>query len=123
MGIVLDEFLDFDMTVNTLSRSGGKALGSIYSKFKLNNGFGFNTYTKLFVVPILDYCSGVYGDTISSRKLILFKIGQLDSFWRSIDLHVTKPLRLTWDGYQVELDVTLICYGYGIDLYAWTTLG
>ncbi len=41
-----------------------RALGSVISKFKYFRNVGFKTYSKLYhlgVIPILDYCSGVWG--------------------------------------------------------------
>ena len=66
LGLVLDEFLNYETTAAILSESGGRALGAVYSKFKHLKGLGYNTYTKLYnagVTPILDYCSGVWGYT------------------------------------------------------------
>ncbi len=60
----------------------GRALGAIYNKHRLNKGFGYNTYTKLYhsgVAPTLYYCSTVWGycnldkiDTVQNRALRLF---------------------------------------------------
>ncbi len=70
LGLVFDEFLDFNVTAGTLADSAGRALGAIYSKFKILKGLGYKTYTKMYetgVVPILDYCSGVWGFNRSSK--------------------------------------------------------
>ena len=64
LGIILDENLDFNCTASVLSNSANRALGGICSKFRKLKGLGFNTMTSLFqtgVVPILDYCSGIWG--------------------------------------------------------------
>ena len=65
-----------------LAESAGRALGSIYDKYKINMGFGYSTYTKLYesgVAPIFDYCSFLWGynvldkiDTIQNRAIRLF---------------------------------------------------
>ena len=65
-----------------LAESAGRALDSIYNKYKINRGFGYSTYTKMYesgVVTILDYCSSVWGysvshkiDTIQKRVIRLF---------------------------------------------------
>ena len=47
LGIILDEFLDFNTTASILADSAGRALGNIFSKYKMNKGFGYDTYTKL----------------------------------------------------------------------------
>ena len=79
LGIVVDEFLDYSVTAGILADSAGRALGSIYTKYRFHKGLGYTTYTKLYeagVVPILDYCAGVWGhnkldkiDTIQNRAI------------------------------------------------------
>ena len=64
MGVILDESLRFNETADTLAGAGGRALGSIISKFRTLRNVGFDTFTKMFdsnVSPILEYCSGVWG--------------------------------------------------------------
>ena len=64
LGIIFDEHLTFNNCIETLSEAGGRALGSIISKFKTLKDCTFNTYDKLFntgVTPILDYSAGVWG--------------------------------------------------------------
>ena len=82
LGIILDEYLDFDTTSSVLAGSGGRALGAVYSKFCKLKGLGYRTYTKMYeagVIPILDYCSGVWGfksfgkiNTIQNRAIRFF---------------------------------------------------
>ncbi len=57
LGIVLNEHLEYSMVAKILANSAGRALGAIYNTYRLNTGFGYDTYTKLYhsgVVPILD---------------------------------------------------------------------
>ena len=64
LGMVFNEFLDYKISSKVLADSGGRALGALYSKFKHNNGLGFDTFTKLYecgVAPILDYGSAIWG--------------------------------------------------------------
>ncbi len=64
LGIYFDEFLDFKCTASMFAREGGRALGSIISKFKSLKNVGFETYTKLYhtgVVPVMDYSLGIWG--------------------------------------------------------------
>ena len=82
LGVLFDEYSQFKTIASMLASAAGRALGSIYSKFKKLNGLGFNTYTKMFncgVTPILDYSSGVWGfkkfskcDTVQNRAIRLF---------------------------------------------------
>ena len=82
LGIVMHYSLNYDFTAEMLSKSGSRALGAICSKFRNNKGLGYNTYKKSFmtgVAPILDYCSGVWGngklpklDTVQNRAIRYF---------------------------------------------------
>ena len=82
LGVVFDEFLDYTITAGILANSAGRALGSIYNKFKQNKGLGYTTSRKLYdscVTPIFDYCTGVWGynklekiDTIQNKAIRLY---------------------------------------------------
>ena len=82
LGVVLYDNMDFNATVETLFNSGGRALGSMISKIHRFKDVGFETYTKLYyscVVPVTDYCSGVWGfrdfnkgDMIQNRAIRYF---------------------------------------------------
>ena len=64
LGVHMNEHLDFVNTADTLSKAGGRALDAAISKIHSYKDVGFKTYSKLFyscVVPVLDYCSGVWG--------------------------------------------------------------
>ena len=64
LGVYLDQHLDFSITGESLAGAAGRALGKVIAKFKNFRNVGFLTYEKLYnngVVPILDYCSGVWG--------------------------------------------------------------
>jgi hypothetical protein len=55
---------DFSINAEILGKSAGRALGKITVKLRDLKEFGLNTFQKLFescVVPIMDYCSGVWG--------------------------------------------------------------
>ena len=70
LGLVLDQFLNFDVTAETLSAAAGRALGSVISKIHRFKDFRYNTFTTLFhscVTPILDYCSAIWGYRFSSK--------------------------------------------------------
>ena len=82
LGIILDEFLNFDLCTKALATAGGRALGGIISKFKILKNVGFHTFTKLYnagVTPVLEYSSGVWGyvkgediDHIQNRAMRYF---------------------------------------------------
>ena len=64
LGVIFDEFLDFNAAADTLSGAAGRALGGIISKFKMLKNVGFNSFSKLYhsgVVPVMDYCAGIWG--------------------------------------------------------------
>lgn len=53
---------------------GGRALGAIWSKFKLLKNVGVKTYTKLYntgVTPVLDYGSGIWGHSKHNHSEII----------------------------------------------------
>jgi hypothetical protein len=82
LGIIFDEFLDYNVTAKVLADAGNRALGAIIAKYKKINGFGYYTFTKLFnscVCPILDYCSEVWGyrrfnqiDAVQNKAVRIF---------------------------------------------------
>ena len=60
----INKNLDSTTTAGTFSKAGGRALGAVVSKIQSHKDVGYKTYSKLFsscVVPVLDYCSGVWG--------------------------------------------------------------
>ena len=60
---MLNEFLDFNVTMDYLANSASTALGSMLGKVKSNQDLGYLSHTKLFdslVVPILDYRCGTW---------------------------------------------------------------
>ena len=64
LGVVFNEFLDYNMTDLAFAQAGGRALGSIINKFKALKDMGYKTYSKLWdtcVTSVLDYGVGVWG--------------------------------------------------------------
>ena len=64
LGCVFNETLDFTLTCQMLSESAGRALGAVISKMVHNPYLYASTFKKLYdthVIPIIDYCSGVWG--------------------------------------------------------------
>ena len=82
LGVHLNEHLDFAVTAEILAKAGGRALGAVISKIHSYKDVGYNTYSQLFnscVVPVLDYCSGVWSfkyneksDMIQNRAIRYF---------------------------------------------------
>ena len=64
LGLVLTEWLDFNVTVKHLALHANRALGAIIAKCKVLGGFPYKCFTKLFeylVLPILTYATAVWG--------------------------------------------------------------
>ena len=64
LGIIINEYMDYDKVAKTLADAANRALGAVINKYKSLNGLGYYTYTKLFnsgVCPILDYASEIWG--------------------------------------------------------------
>ncbi len=63
LGIIINEHFSYEITATTLPVSAGTALGGVISKFKSFKNVGFQTFSKLYhsgVVPVMDYCAGVW---------------------------------------------------------------
>ena len=64
LGIVMNEFLDFNVTAKIVAQSASRALGALIHKVKINGGMPAITYEKLYncsVQPIIDYGSAIWG--------------------------------------------------------------
>ncbi len=63
LGVILNEFVTFNVTADILSGAANRALGAIINKYKHINGLDYTHYTQLYnsgVCPILDYWSEVW---------------------------------------------------------------
>ena len=70
LGVILEEHLDFNTCAETLGAAGGRALGSVISKFKSIKNMGFSTFSFLYnagVIPVTDYCAGVWGHKLYQK--------------------------------------------------------
>ena len=82
LGVIFDEYLEYKENADVLASSGGRALGAVINKFKTVKNIGFQTFTCLYesgVLPILQYCSGVWGgkdfeelDRVQNRAIRYF---------------------------------------------------
>ncbi len=64
LGIVITEFIAYNVVSQILADAANRALGSVKNKYNKINGFGYYIYTKSFhsaVGPILDYANEVWG--------------------------------------------------------------
>ena len=70
LGIILNEFLDFTETANVLSVAAGRAFSSLVTNLYNKTDLMYSSYTKIYdskLVPIMDYCSSVWGDKCYSK--------------------------------------------------------
>ena len=82
LGLYLNEFLDYGVTVRHLSTSANRALGALHTKVKLIGGMAYDIYSKLYnslVTPVLNYGSALWGtanyrcaNTIQNRACRFF---------------------------------------------------
>ena len=64
LGVLMDEYLNFEVLANVLAGAGGRALGAVLTKFRSFGNIGFNSFSKLYdssVAPVLEYGSEVWG--------------------------------------------------------------
>jgi hypothetical protein len=81
LGVIFSENTDYIAHSQTLSKAAGRALGGVINKIH-SKGIGFKSFEKLFyncVVPVLDYCSSVWGykeyqtlDSVQNRAVRYF---------------------------------------------------
>ncbi|XP_063435839.1 uncharacterized protein LOC134716763 [Mytilus trossulus] len=61
LGLVLSEFLDYNVTAEAVSASANRALGLVIAKCKIFGGVTHNVFSKLYessVLPIVEYGAG-----------------------------------------------------------------
>jgi hypothetical protein len=64
LGLVITEFLDYNVMAKAVAMSASRALGLLIAKCKLNGGFIFNTYTILYgslLWSIISYGAAIWG--------------------------------------------------------------
>ena len=125
LGATLNEYLDFNFTVNKHSESAGRALSAITTKMIKNNGFPFNVFTLLYeacVISVLDYSAAIYG----------FKEYQsaMNIHLRAIRSFLGTPKNVCSPGVLSEVDLLLPHHRTKIQMVAsitvscaWTIIG
>ena len=64
LGMLIDEFLDYERTAKSVAKSASRALGLLIAKCKIIGGLPFNVFTKLYdniVVPVISYSVCIWG--------------------------------------------------------------
>ena len=80
LGLTLTEFLDYDIMAANVAKSSSRALGLVIHKSKLNGGFPYECFTKLYdtlVWPIVEYGSCIWG----TRKRTCIEAVQNRACW------------------------------------------
>ena len=65
LGILLNEFLDHNITVKVVAQSASRALGLLIAKSKCLRGLPFHVFSKFYdsmVWPVIAYGAAVWGD-------------------------------------------------------------
>ena len=66
LGLILNEFLDFNLTAKIVAKSANRALGLVMTKCKTIGGVSYDVYKKLFdslVSPIIEYGAAIWSYT------------------------------------------------------------
>ena len=75
LGVIFEEHLDFNTCAETLGAAGGRALGSVISKFKSIKNMGFSTFSFMYgVIPEIDYYAGVWGHKLYKKRKLFKKV-------------------------------------------------
>jgi hypothetical protein len=64
LGLMLNEFLDFDLTAKSVAQSASRALGLLIAKAKQMGGMPYNVFNKLYdstVWPVISYTASIWG--------------------------------------------------------------
>ena len=75
LGFIINSSLTPHDGCDSLVKAGERALGSLINKTKKTGEVGYATFSKLFntcVVPILDYCGGIWG--VNAKNLNRLKM-------------------------------------------------
>jgi hypothetical protein len=65
LGIILDEFLDYNFTTKYVAQSAGCVLGLLIVKFKNAGDLHYEVYTNLYnacVIPVISYGAAIGGN-------------------------------------------------------------
>ena len=64
LGLMLNEYLDYDYTAKHVAQAAHRALGLVIAKDKVHGGFGYDIFTKLYdslVSSIIEYGAAIWG--------------------------------------------------------------
>ena len=93
-------YYNYDMAVETLYSSAGRALETIIRKSRSFSNFGYKTYTKLFnycVTPIHEYVAAIWEEKKYPRCINIYN--RALSFFLFVPR--STPLAVSWKGIWV----------------------
>ena len=64
LGLLLTEFLNYNDMAKAVAKSASRSLGLLIAKCKVNGGFEYSTFTKLFnslVMSVIEYGASIWG--------------------------------------------------------------
>ncbi len=63
LGVMLNEYLNFNVTADVLSKASVRALGALINKFYTMRDMGFKTYHFIYslVSPVINYGAEIWG--------------------------------------------------------------
>ena len=64
LGLVLNEFLDYNVTAKAVAQSANRALGLVIAKCKILGGASYDVFNKLYenlVCSVIEYGAGIWG--------------------------------------------------------------
>ena len=97
--IILNEFLDFNLTAKIVATSANKALGLVMAKCKPIGGVSYDVFKKVFdslVSPIIEYGAAIWGYKSYSYSNAI----QMPFFLVLVDILPTQVSWVPWVGFQ-----------------------
>ena len=100
--MILNEFLDFNLTAKIVAKSDKRALGLVMAKCKTIGDVSYDVLKKLFdslVSPIIEYGAAIWVIQVIHISM-LFNCGLVAFFLVLVDILATQPSWVPWVGFQ-----------------------
>jgi hypothetical protein len=102
LGLILNEFLDFNLTAKIVAKSDNRALGLVMAKCKTIGDVSYDVLKKLFdflVSPIIEYGAAIWVIQVIHISM-LFNCGLVAFFLVQVDILTTQVSWAPWVGFQ-----------------------
>ena len=102
LGLILNEFLDFNITAKIVAKSDNRALGLVMAKCKTIGDVSYDVLKKLFdflVSPIIEYGAATWVIQVIHISM-LFNCGLVAFFLVQVDILTTQVSWVPWVGFQ-----------------------